>query len=150
MLTGRKRFVVCDTLGNWLEVLVLPASVPERAGAEKLFWRLKEQEVAESLEKIWADGGFAGKEWQQRMQKQFGFEIEIIKRSDDVEGFEVLPKRWVVERSFGWMNWYRRLSKDYEGHTHLSRAWMLWAMIHKMINSLHPKPKLHPFRYRCI
>ena len=103
-----------------------------------------------SLEKMWADGGFAGKEWQARMQRQFGFEVEIIKRSDDVKGFEVLPKRWVVERSFGWMNWYRRLSKDYEGHCHLSRAWMLWAMIHKMLNALHPKPKSHPFRYRCI
>lgn len=131
-------------------MLVLPASVPERAGAEKLFWHLKEKEVSQSLEKIWADGGFAGQEWQARMQMQFGFEVEIVKRSDGVKGFEVLPKRWVVERSFGWMNWYRRLSKDYEGHTHLSRAWMLWAMIHKMLNSLHPKPKLHPFRYQSI
>ena len=142
--------MVCDTLGHWLEVVVLPASVPERAGAEEAFWRLKGQEVCSSLEKVWADGGFAGKEWEARMKRQFGFEIEVIKRSDDTKGFEVLPKRWVVERSFGWMNWYRRLSKDYEGHTHLSRAWMLWAMTHKMLNSLHPKPKLHPFRYRCI
>ena len=149
-MTGRKRFVVCDTLGNWLEVAVMPASVPERAGAEETFWRLKGQEVSESLEKVWADGGFAGKEWQARMQKQFGFEVEIVKRSDDVEGFKLLPKRWGIERSFGWMNWYRRLSKDYEGHTFLARAWMLWAMTHKMLNSMHPKQKLLPFRYRCI
>ena len=149
MLTGRKRFVVCDTLGNWLEVIVVPASVPERAGAEAVFWRLQGQAVCASLEKVWADGGFAGHEWQERMQKQFGFEIEIIKRSDGVKDFEVLPKRWVVERSFGWMNWYRRLSKDYEGHPFLARAWMLWAMIHKMLGSLHPKPKRHPFCYRC-
>ncbi len=149
-MTGRKRFVVCDTLGNWLEVLVLPANVPERQGAEQLFWRMAGQEVCGSLQKVWADGGFAGKEWQHRMQKQFGFEVEIIKRSDEVQGFEVLPKRWVVERSFGWMNWYRRLSKDYEGHCHLSRACLLWAMIHRMLNSLPPKPKRHPFRYHCI
>lgn len=147
---GRKRFAVCDTLGYWLEVVVLPASTPERAGAEEAFWRLKGQEVAAALEKVWADGGFAGREWQARMQQQFGFEVEIIKRSDEAQGFTVLPKRWVVERSFGWMNWYRRLSKDYEGHTHLSRAWMLWAMCHKMLNTLHPKPKQHPFRYRSL
>lgn len=142
--------MVCDTLGNWIEVLVLPASVPERAGAEEIFWQMQGQEVCSSLEKIWADGGFAGKDFESRMKKQFGFELEIIKRSDDVKGFEVLPKRWVVERSFGWMNWYRRLSKDYEGHTHMSRAWMLWAMTHKMLNSLDPKPKLHPFRYHSV
>jgi transposase len=142
--------VVCDVLGNWLEVVVLPASVPERAGAEEVFWRLKEQDVCPTLEKVWADGGFAGQEWEARMKSRFGIDIEIIKRSDDVKGFEVLPKRWVVERSFGWMNWYRRLSKDYEAQTFLSRAWMLWAMTHKMLNSLHPKPKKHPFRYHCV
>ena len=150
LLTGRKRFVVCDTLGYWMEVLVTPAKVPERAGAEALFWQMSGKEVCQSLDKVWADGGFAGQKWQGQMQEQFGFEIEIIKRSDDAKGFELLPKRWVVERSYGWMNRYRRLSKDYEGHCFLSRSWMLWAMIHKMTNSLHPKPKEHPFRYRCV
>lgn len=128
----------------------MPASVPERAGAEEVFWHLSGQQVSASLEKMWADGGFEGKEWQERMKQQFGFEVEIIKRSDDVKGFEVLPKRWVVERTFGWMNRYRRLSKDYEGHCFLSRAWFLWAMTHKMLNALHPKPKKHPFRYHCV
>ena len=116
---------------------------------------LKIEEVCTSLEKMGAGRplgrwGFAGQEWEARMKAQFKFEIEIIKRSDEVKGFELLPKRWVVERSFGWMNWYRRLSKDYEGHPFLSRAWLLWAMTHKMLNPLHPKPKLHPFRYRCL
>ena len=73
------------------------------------------------------------------MEAQFGFEIEIVKRSDEATGFEVLPQRWIVERSFGWMNSYRRLSKDYEGHTHFSRAWMMWAMIDKMMQTLEPK-----------
>ena len=129
---------------------MLPASVPERQGAEEIFWRLFGHPVCGSLEKVWADGGFAGREWQERMQQQFGWEIEIVKRSNDVQGFEVLPKRWVVERSFGWMNWYRRLSKDYEGHSRLSRAWLLWAMTDKMLRTLHPRPPLHPFRYRSI
>ena len=142
--------MICDTLGLWLEVVVLPASVPEREGAEETFWRLAGQEVCAALEKVWADGGFEGKSWQNRMQQQFGWQIEILKRSNDGQGFEVLPQRWIVERSFGWMNWYRRLSKDYEGHSKLSRAWLLWAMIDKMLRILHPKPPLHPFRYHSV
>ena len=73
------------------------------------------------------------------MEQQFGFEIEVIKGSEDAVGFELLPKRWVVERSFGWMNSYRCLSKDYEGHSHHSRAWMLWAMIDKMLHTSEPQ-----------
>jgi putative transposase len=137
-------------MGHWLEVEVVPASVPERAGAEAVFWRLKGQEVSKSLQKVWGDGGFEGQEWQARMKEQFGFDVEIVKRSDDMQGFKVLPKRWVVERSFGWMNYYRRLSKDYEGHCFFSRAWLLWAMIHKMLNTLHPKPNKPTARYGSL
>ena len=72
------------------------------------------------------------------MEEKFGFNIEIVKRCHRMEGFEVLPVRWIVERSFGWLNNYRRLSKDYEGHPHLSRAWLLWAMNDKMIHTLAP------------
>ncbi len=139
-----------DTVGCLLEVVVLPASVPERAGAQVLFERLHGQFVGELFQKVWADGGFEGQKWQQKMHEQFGWKVEIIKRSDDGKGFEVLPKRWVVERSFGWMNWYRRLSKDYEGHPFLARATLLWAMTHKMLQSLQPKPKQHPFTYRTF
>jgi putative transposase len=123
----------------WLEVIILPASVPERQGAEEAFWHLAGQEVCASLEVVWADGGFEGKLWQQKIEERFGFAIEIVKRCDGLQGFEVLPQRWIVERSFGWMNYYRRLSKDYEGHCHLSRAWMLWAMVNKMLHTLEPE-----------
>ena len=78
------------------------------------------------------------KRWQEKIEQKFGFCIEIVKRCDGMQGFEVLPKRWIVERSFGWMNYYRRLSKDYEAHTHMSRAWMLWAMTDKMLRTLVP------------
>lgn len=137
-ISGRKRFVVVDTLGYWLEVVVLPASVPERAGAEEVFWQMVGKEMGAKVEEIRADGGFEGEEWQERMYQQFGLEVEVIKRSDEAQGFELLPRRWVVERSFGWMNYYRRLSKDYEGHCHLSRSWLLWAMIDKMLHTLEP------------
>ena len=115
---------------------MLPASVPERAGAEALFEEMAGQQMSASLQTIVADGGFEGEAWQEKMYQQFGLEVEVIKRSDEAEGFEVLPKRWIVERSFGWMNSYRRLSKDYEGHVKLSRSWMLWAMIDKMVHTL--------------
>ncbi len=92
-----------------------------------------------ALELIWADGGFEGREWQQRIEQKFGFSIEIVKRCEGMAGFEVLPRRWIVERSFGWMNPSRRLSKDYEGHTYISRAWTLWAMTDKMLHNLHPQ-----------
>lgn len=63
------------------------------------------------VQKVWADGGFEGQEWQARMKEQFGFEVEIIKRRDEAQGFEILPKRWVIERTFGWMNYYRRFEQ---------------------------------------
>lgn len=72
-------------LGCFLEVEVLPASVPERAGAETLFWRLKGQQAAHQLQKVWADGGFEGREWRKKMHEQFGFLVEIVKRSDDLQ-----------------------------------------------------------------
>lgn len=139
-----------DTLGCFLEVVVVAAKVGERAGATTLFERLAGQEIASTLQKVWADGGFEGKDWQKQMRERFGFVVEIVKRSDGTKGFELLPKRWVVERSFGWMNWYRRLSKDYEGHPFLARATLLWAMTHKMLQSLKPKPKQHPFAYHSL
>ena len=138
-INGRKRFVVVDSLGYWIEVVVVPASVPERAGAEALFGKMEGQEMSASLQTILADGGFEGQEWQEKIHQQFGLEVEVIKRSDEAEGFELLPQRWIVERSFGWMNYYRRLSKDYEGHVKLSRSWMLWAMVDKILHTLEPE-----------
>jgi hypothetical protein len=96
-LSGRKRFMIRWDCGSkwWCypPVVVLPASVPDRAGAQEIFWRLASHQVRVSQEKVWADGGFAGKEWQEQMQQQFGWQIEIVKRSDEVQGFEVLPQR---------------------------------------------------------
>jgi putative transposase len=147
---GRKRFGLVDTQGWMIEVLVLPASVPERAGAEELFWYARQQESGERLGLIWADGGFAGSDWEARMEERFGLRIEIVRRSPQAEGFEVLPRRWVVERTFGWLGRYRRLSKDYEANPRSSRAWILWAMIDRLLQHLFPSTDYPPFRYRSV
>ena len=89
------------------------------------------------LKLIWADGGYAGQliGW---VQQVCGWVLEIVKRNDDVAGFAVLPKRWIVERTFGWFSWYRRLSKDYEELTENSEAMILVCMIHRMLRHLKP------------
>ena len=67
--------------------------------------------MSASLGTILADGGFEGEEWQEKIYQQFGLEVEVVKRSDEAEGFELLPQRWIVERSFGWMNYYQPLEQ---------------------------------------
>jgi putative transposase len=88
-----------------------------------------------SLKLIWADGGYAGKliEWTRHL---CGWVLEIVKRTDDLKGFKLLPHRWVVERTFGWLGRYRRLSKDYEELTESSEAFIRIAMINLMLHRL--------------
>ena len=100
-----------DTLGLILAVVVHAASVQDRDGAKLVLRKLRG--LYPRLKLIWTDGGYAGKliDWTKRIG---GWILEIVKRSDDVVGFAVLPKRWIVERTFGWIGRYRRMSKDYE------------------------------------
>lgn len=102
-----------------------------------------------NLQVIWADAGFAGADWEKAMQKKFGWRIEIVSQPPGSTGFVVQPKRWTVERSFGWLGRHRRPGKDYESEPESSRAWILWAMLDKMLRRLHPQPLKHPFRYRA-
>lgn len=88
-----------------------------------------------SLKKIWADGGYRGQliAW---VKELTGIELEIIKRNDDLSGFVLLPKRWVVERTFGWFNRFRRMSKDYEALPGNSESLIYLAMAHIMVRRL--------------
>ena len=85
---------------------------------------------------VWADGGYAGKliEWVQ--EQHWGFALEIVKRSDDMTGFVVLPHRWIVERTFAWLDNYRLLSKEYEYSPESSQSDIYLAMIHLMLRRL--------------
>ncbi len=111
-----------------LKVCVHAASVQDRDGAA---WVLdKIDEPLSQLELIWADGGYAGDQLAGWMAERFGerpLRLEIVRRSDAHKGFQVLPRRWVVERTFGWLNNFRRLSKDYELRTDSSEAFIFPA-----------------------
>jgi len=128
---GRKRHIVVDTLGHLLEVVVHAANIQDRDGAKLVFAKLSPATKA-SLHKLWADGGYAGQliEW---VREHLDAVLEIVQRDPAHQGFCVLPRRWVVERSFAWFGRYRRLSKDYEQLTASSEAMIYLASIHTML-----------------
>jgi len=132
---GRKRHVVVDTLGLLLLVVVLTADVQDRDGAKEVLQQLHRKRTWPRLRLIWADGGYRGKlvTW---VQRTFAYLLQIVKRNQDTAGFQLLPRRWVVERTFGWLNNYRRLSKDYEELPQTSEAFIYLAMSHLMVRRL--------------
>jgi putative transposase len=132
-INGRKRHILVDTIGMILMVVVHVGSIQDRDGAKLVFERAKT--FFPSLKLIWADGGYAGQliNW---VALTCNWLLEIVKRSDDIAGFYVLPRRWVVERTFGWFAKYRRLSKDYEYHTQTSEAVIYACMSHIMLRRI--------------
>ena len=136
-IKGRKRHILVDTMGLLLMVVVHAANVQDRDGARLLLDKAKG--LFPRLQRIWADGGYAGKliAW---VQANCGWVLEIIKRTDVVKGFKLLPRRWVVERTFGWMGRYRRLSKDYERLPESSEAMVYWTMTRLMLRRRTAQP----------
>ncbi len=128
---GRKRHIVVDTLGHLVEVVVHVASIQDRDGAKLVLDKLS-QATKDSLRKLWADGGYAGAliEW---VREHLDAVLEIVAREPGQIGFQVLPKRWIVERTFAWFGRYRRLSKDYEQLTKSSEAMIYLASIHILL-----------------
>ena len=124
-----------DTLGLIIALVVHPANLQDRDGAKLVLAKLVGW--LPRLKLIWADGGYAGQliGW---VKELGGWVLQIVKRCDDVKGFVVLPKRWIVERTFGWFGRYRRLSKDYEALTDSSESMIYLAMIHLMVRRLRP------------
>ena len=133
---GRKRHILVDTMCNLLHVVINPASLQDRDGAKLLLNDLP-QALWQRLERIWADGGYRGKlvKW---VKKHFDVVLDIVLRSDASKGFEVLPKRWIVERTFAWLGRYRRLSKDYEQLLENSQGMVFLASIHHLLKRLAP------------
>ena len=138
-INGRKRHVLVDTIGTLQVVVVTAANVEDRDGGVLLF--LVAPDLADTLEKVWADQKYRGEfiEW---MREDYHIDVEVVKRPEDQEGFVVLPRRWVVERTLGWLMRYRRLSKDDERHVENSESMIYIASIHIMLNKMCP-PQRH-------
>jgi len=132
-ITGLKRHGWVDTLGLILIVMVLTAEQQDRDGARVVLTKMRDR--LPRLKKIWADGGYAGKlvDW---VKDLCGWVLEIVKRSDTAQGFEVIPHRWMVERTLGWLNRARRLSKDYERLPASAEAMVYLAMMPLMAKRL--------------
>jgi putative transposase len=152
-INGRKRFILTDTIGLILGVYVCAANVSEIKGARKLFAKLKMNHVlsklCENLKSVWADGGFRGEILSNFLRKIWNFILiitlvsDLKKQAEEKEkilqsknGFVVIPKRWVVERTFAWLGNYRRLNKDYEKTTASSQTMILIASIQIMLKRI--------------
>jgi putative transposase len=135
-VSGRKRHLLVDTLGLLLLVVVHAASTQDRDGAKLVLENLRHRFTR--LRVIWADGGYAGKliDWVRAVRSRNRLRLEIVKRSDETTGFVVLPRRWVVERTFAWLGLHRRLSKDYEVLPATSEAVIYVAMIRLILARL--------------
>jgi putative transposase len=135
-VNGRKRHLLVDTLGLLLAVVVHPADIQDRDGAKLVLAKVRR--CLPRLQLIWADGGYAGQlvQW---VQQRCGWLLQTVLRPVGVKGFVVLPRRWVVERTFAWLGRYRRLSKDYERRTDTSETMIYIAMIHRMSRNLLPE-----------
>jgi len=148
-ITGRKRHIVVDTLGLLLVVLVTVASADDGTTAPLVLSRLTAEHQSR-LELLWADSKYhnhALEGW--RVEHKVGYRIEVVSRPPGSEGFVLLPRRWVVERTFAWLGRYRRNSRDYEWRPESSEAFIKVCSIHRMLRLLSPNPgKPNPFNYR--
>jgi putative transposase len=129
---GRKRHLLVDTLGLPIAVHVTPAGVSDPAGARKLL--AGRAPFLPRLKKIWADAAYRGKELADWCKQHGGWELEIVEREPGTHGFQVQPRRWVVERCFAWLIQSRRLAKDYERKVQTSETLIELAMIRLLIS----------------
>ena len=135
-VSGRKRHVAVDCLGLILAMMITPASVQDRDAAKGLIKLLVNRYGR--LQMIWADGGYLGAlvQWVKQLRPFGKLRLEIVRRCDQTKGFKVLPKRWIVERTFGWLYKARRLCRDYEVRLDHSEAMIRICMIRLMLRRL--------------
>ena len=137
---GRKRHLAVDVMGLILAVVVTAASVQDRDGARPLLWKLAA--ACRTVTLIWADGGYAGKlvTWAASTLRRT---VQIVKRPDNLHTFKILPRRWVVERTFGWIMKHRRCVRDYERLPDHHETYLYWSMIQVMAARLarHQAPE---------
>ena len=133
LIEGRKRHIVVDTTGYPLVAIVHAANVYDGHAAERVLKVLFS--MVKTVKKIWADGAYKGEEFIQWVEEQFGCILEVVEKKKG-QGFQVLPRRWIVERTFAWLNRYRRLSKDYERKPTSSSSHVYVASIRLMLRRI--------------
>lgn len=124
---GRKRHIVVDTLGLLIAVMVHEADIQDRDGAPALLASIRK--AFPWLRHLFADGAYAGPKLERALAKLGQWSLEIVKRCDAAKGFHVLPRRWVVERTFAWLGRCRRLAKDFEKSIASAEAWIMIAHV---------------------
>ncbi|MHC2487690.1 transposase [Sinorhizobium meliloti] len=133
-INGRKRHIIVDTLGLMVGLMVHGADVQDRDGAPDLLKSIRHRWPW--LLHVFADGGYAGEKLKSRLKKIGKWTLDIIKRSDKTKAFEILPRRWVVERTFAWLGRCRRLAKDFEKSIASAQAWITIAHIRMLTRRL--------------
>ena len=134
MLTGRKRHIITDTLGFLMGVIVHNANINDRLGAKLLLQQIRGKYPR--LKKIVVDQGYTGENLANWIVSRFACVLEVVAKVVGLSGFHVLPKQWIVERTFGWFNFQRRLAKDYELLPTCSEAMIRLSMIRIMLNKI--------------
>ena len=134
-IKGKKRHILVDTAGLLLHAIVHPADIQDRDGGVYVMSTMFG--LYPFLQNLFADGGYQGPKFRDALAKAMpGLSVTIVKRSDTAAGFEVLPRRWVVERTFAWLNRCRRLAKDFENLTAMAVAFINLASIRLMLRKL--------------
>ena len=134
-IKGKKRHILVDTLGLLLHAIVHPADVQDRDGGVLVLKTLFG--LHPFLKKLFADGGYQGRNFREAQKKALpNMTTEIVKRSDQAKGFEVLPRRWVVERTLAWLGRCRRLAKNWENLNRKALAFLRPASIRFMLRKL--------------
>ena len=135
-IKGRKRHIIVDSLGLLLAVVVSAANGADGDGLKQLIKRAQRWVNLKRLVRILVDGGYRGTALADWVMRQGPWLLEVVMRSPEVKGFKLLPQRWVVERTFGWLRWCRRLNRDYELKTTSAEAWIYLASIRIMLRRL--------------
>jgi transposase len=134
MIKGRKRHILTDTIGLPVGMIVHPANVQDRDGAPELLASVRD--AFPWLRHVFADGAYAGDKLKDALKDIGDWTIEIVKRPDAAKGFVLLPRRWVVERTFAWLNRNRRLAKDFEATIESAVTWLYIASVQLMSRRL--------------
>ena len=148
-IKGRKRHIAVDALGILLAVVVTSAAVDDAAAAPAVLKQLVRRDYPR-LQVVWADGKYHNYNlygWKAR-QRSLRWKLEIVNRPRDTKGFVLLPKRWVVERTFAWLGRSRRLSKDYERRIESSEAMVRLSAIGSLLQRIAPSERYAPFKYQ--